>query len=125
MNNSQNRHDITDSQWENIAPIIIDKVSNWGGSNAGDNRIFVNAVLWIVCTGSPWRDLPSQYGKFTAVHRRYKRWCDNHIWDFVLAELIDEPNMEWLMTDASHCKCHPHAAGAVGGNQDMERTKGG
>ena len=125
MNNLQNRHDITDSQWEKIAPIIIDKVGNWGGNNAGDNRIFVNAVLWIVRTGSPWRDLPSQYGKFTAVHRRYKRWCDNHIWDSILAELIDEPDMEWLMIDASHCKCHPHAAGAVGGNQDMERTKGG
>jgi hypothetical protein len=30
-----------------------------------------------------------------------------------------------LMIDASHTKVHPHAAGAVGGNQDMERTKGG
>jgi hypothetical protein len=29
------------------------------------------------------------------------------------------------MIDASHCKVHPHAAGALGGNQDMERTKGG
>lgn len=29
------------------------------------------------------------------------------------------------MVDGSHCKVHPHAAGAVGGNQDMGRTKGG
>ena len=39
--------------------------------------------------------------------------------------LIDEPDDEWLMIDASHCKVHPHAAGAKGGNQDMSRTKGG
>ena len=39
--------------------------------------------------------------------------------------MIDEPDFEWLMIDASHCKVHPHATGAVGGNQDMDRTKGG
>jgi transposase len=85
----------------------------------------VNACLWNVRTGAPWRDLPPQYGKFNAVHRRYKRWCDNHYWDFILAELIDEPDFEWLMIDASHSKVHPHAAGALGGNQAMSRTKGG
>ena len=38
--------------------------------------------------------------------------------------VIVEPDFEWLMIDASHCKVHPHAAGAVEGNQDMSRTKG-
>jgi hypothetical protein len=47
------------------------------------------------------------------------------VWEKLLEILIDEPDFEWLMIDASHCKVHPHAAGAVGGNQDMERTKGG
>jgi transposase len=121
----QNRHDLSDKQWLKIEPIITAKTGNWGGSNANDNRLFANAIFWIIRTGAPWRDLPPQYGKFNAVHRRYKRWCDKGIWEFILAEIIDEPDMEWLMIDASHCKCHPQAAGAVGGNQDMERTKGG
>ena len=125
MENLQNRHDLTDMQWAKIEPIIIKKLDTRGGYNAGDNRIFVNACLWIVRTGAPWRDLPPQYGVYNAVHRRYKRWCDKHVWDDILAELIDEPDYEWLMIDASHVKVHPHAAGAVGGNQDMERTKGG
>jgi transposase len=125
MENLQNRHDLKDEQWEKIAPIIRERLGDWGGSNANDNRIFVNAVFWIVRTGAPWRDLPPQYGKFNAVHRRFKRWCDKHHWDYILEQLIDEPDFEWLMTDASHCKVHPHAAGAAGGNQDMERTKGG
>ena len=38
--------------------------------------------------------------------------------------LIDEPDYEWLMIDASHCKVHPDASGARGGNQGMSRTKG-
>jgi transposase len=125
MENLQNRHDLTNEQWNKIEPIIIKRIGNWGGANAGNNRVFVNGCFWITRTGAPWRDLPPQYGKFNAVHRRYKRWCDKHIWDDILAELIDEPDFEWLMIDASHCKVHPHAAGAKGGNQDMERTKGG
>jgi hypothetical protein len=47
------------------------------------------------------------------------------MWEQLLETLIDEPDYEWLMIDASHCKVHPHAAGAKGGNQDMSRTKGG
>ena len=125
MKTLQNRHDLTDKQWAKINPIILKRIGNWGGSNANDNRIFVNAVLWIIRTGAPWRDLPPQYGKYNAVHRRFKRWCDNHHWDYILEVLIEEPDFEWSMIDASHCKVHPHAAGAVGGNQDMERTKGG
>jgi len=125
MENLQNRHDLSDREWAKIEPIILAKLGNWGGANANDNRTFVNACFWIQRTGSPWRDLPPQYGKFNAVHRRFKRWCDNGLWEHILAEIIDEPDMEWLMIDASHCKVHPHAAGAKGGNQGMERTKGG
>ena len=125
MENLQNRHDMNDAQWEKVESIIRGRVGNWGGANANDDRVFVNGCLWIVRTGAPWRDLPPQYGKFNAVHRRYKRWCDGRHWEFILAELIEEPDYEWLMIDASHCKVHPHAAGAAGGNQSMSRTKGG
>lgn len=47
------------------------------------------------------------------------------VWEKLLEILIDTPDYEWLMIDASHCKVHPHASGAKGGNQDMSRTKGG
>ncbi len=43
----------------------------------------------------------------------------------ILTALIDEPDFEWLMIDASYCKVHPDAAGAKGGNQAMGRAKGG
>jgi hypothetical protein len=39
--------------------------------------------------------------------------------------LVNAPDFEWLIIDATHIKVHPHAAGARGGNQDMARTKGG
>lgn len=46
------------------------------------------------------------------------------MWERVLEGLMGEPDFEWLMIDASHYTVHPHAAGAVGGNQEMSRTKG-
>ena len=47
------------------------------------------------------------------------------VWERLLGALIDDPDYEWLMIDATHIKVHPHAAGAKGGNQGMSRTKGG
>jgi hypothetical protein len=46
-------------------------------------------------------------------------------WEKLLAALIDDADMEWLIIDSTHAKVHPHAAGAKGGNQAMSRTKGG
>ena len=96
-----------------------------GGGIAKDNRLFINAVFWILRTGAPWRDLPPDYGGWSNTHRRFIRWRDQGIWEKRLEILIDEPDYEWLMIDASHCKVHPHAASAKGGNQAMSRTQGG
>jgi transposase len=124
MSKEQHRHDVSDNVWGKIEPSFPGQRGQWGGI-AQDNRRFFNGVCWILRTGAPWRDLPDDYGKFSSVHKRFKRWCDNGTWERILEQLIDEPDFEWLMIDASHCKVHPHAAGAIGGNQDMERTKGG
>ena len=76
-------------------------------------------------TGAPWRDLPPDLGDWSNTHRRFIRWRDKGIWERLLEILIKDPDYEWLIIDASHCKVHPHGSGAVGGNQDMSRTKGG
>jgi transposase len=118
------RHDITDRVWELLEPRLPGRMGVWGG-RAHNNRRFINAVFWIIRTGAPWRDLPPQYGGWSNTHRRFIRWRDKGIWEKILEELIDAPDYEWLMIDASHLKVHPHAAGARGGNQAMSRTKGG
>ena len=124
MENSQHRHDISDEVWSNLASHLPGQVGQWGRV-ADDNRKFINAVFWILRTGAPWRDMPPSYGKWNSVAKRYRRWCENGTWAKVLEKVANNPDYEWLMIDASHCKVHPHAAGAVGGNQTMGRTKGG
>lgn len=124
MNKPHRRHDISDHVWELIGPHLPGKRGDWGGI-AKDNRQFINAVFWILRTGAPWRDLPPDYGDWKNTHRRFCRWRDKGIWESLLEQIADVPDLEWLMIDASHIKVHPHASGAKGGNQDMNRTKGG
>jgi transposase len=118
------RHDITERVWQLLEPHLPGREGAWGGK-ARDNRLFINAVFWILRTGAPWRDLPSDYGDWKNTHRRFCRWRDKGIWESLLEQLVTEPDYEWLMIDASHVKVHPHAAGAKGGNQAMGVTKGG
>ena len=59
------------------------------------------------------------------VHLRFCRWRDKLIWEKILEAVIIEPELEWIMIDASHVKTHQHVAGAVGGNQDIGLTKKG
>ena len=118
------RHDISDNVWALLEPHLPGREGVWGG-RAQDNRRFINAVFWILRTGAPWRDLPPDYGGWSNTHRRFIRWRDKGIWEALLEKLIDEPDYEWLMIDASHIKVHPHAAGARGGNEAMDQTKGG
>ena len=124
MELAHRRHDISDRVWEILEPHLLGRKGTWGG-NARDNRLFINAVFWILRTGAPWRDLPPDYGGWKNTHRRFCRWRDKGVWEGILEALIDDPDYEWLIIDASHIKVHPHGVGARGGNQDMGRTKGG
>ena len=124
MTNPQRRHDISDAAWALLGPHLPRQSGQWGGV-AKDNRLFINAVFWILRTGASWRDLPPEYGKWETVHQRFIRWRDKRIRETLLEILIDDPDFEWLMIDASHCKVHSHAAGGRGSNQSMDRTKRG
>ena len=124
MKKPYQRHDISDRMWSVLEPLLPGRAGEWGGV-AKDNRQYINGVIWILRTGAPWRDLPAEYGDWKNTHRRFCRWRDKGVWEGILEKLTDEPDFEWLMIDASHVKVHPHATGAVGGNQEMSHTKGG
>jgi transposase len=124
MSENYHRHDLPDRVWSVLEPLLPGRAGSWGGV-ARDNRLFLNAVMWILRTGSPWRDLPGDYGDWKNTHRRFCRWRDKGYWEKLLAQLIKDPDYEWLMIDASYVKAHAHAAGAVGGNEAIGLTKGG
>lgn len=124
MESAHHRHDLTDHAWSLLESHLPGQIGQWGGI-AHDNRRFLNAVFWILRTGAPWRDLPPDYGDWKNTHRRFCRWRDKGLWESLLEQLVDDPDFEWLMIDASHVKVHHDGLGAEGGSQDVGRTKGG
>jgi putative transposase len=72
-------------------------------------------VLWIVRTGSPWRDLPEVFGEWNSVFRRFSRWSRKGVWWRIFAALSDDPDFEYLIVDSTIIRAHQHAAGAKKG----------
>jgi transposase len=64
---------LSDGQWRRIESLCAGKASDPGVSGR-DNRMFVEGVLWIARTGSPWRDLPPVFGAWNSVFIRFNRW---------------------------------------------------
>ncbi len=85
------------------------------GRSGGDNRLFVEAVLWIARTGSPWRDLPEFFGKWNTVFKRYRDWVKADVFKRLFEAVSDDPDMEFAMVDATIVKVHRHGQGAKGG----------
>ncbi len=115
------RHAISDAAWDRIKDLLPGRPGQ-SGWLASDNRLFVDAVLWIGKTGAPWRDLPERFGKWNSVWKRFDRWCRKGTWQQVFAVLGD-PDLEWLILDSTVIRAHPHAAGAKKKRMGREARK--
>jgi transposase len=105
---------LSDAQWDRIGGLIIGRPDQ-RGSTGRDNRMFVEGVLWIVRTGSPWRDLPEAFGEWNSVFRRFSRWSAKGVWLRMFEALADDPDFEYLIIDSTIVRAHQHASGAKGG----------
>jgi transposase len=105
---------LKDRQWERMAPHLPGKKSD-PGRTGEDNRLFVEAVLWLARTGSPWRDLPEVFGNWNSVFVRFSRWSKSDVWDQLFAAMADDPDFEYVMIDSTIVRAHQHAAGKKGG----------
>jgi putative transposase len=109
---------LCDQQWDRIAQHIIGN-ERTRGSSGRDNRMFVEGVLWIVRTGSPWRDLPEVFGCWNSAFRRFSRWSAKGVWHRIFAAMADDPDFEYLILDSTIVRAHQHAAGAKRGLRIM------
>lgn len=103
------RYAISDRDFARIEPLLPGQ-SGKPGRNATNNRLFIDAVLWIARTGAPWRDLPGRFGKANTAYKRFRRWGKKGVWQQVHHALQD-PDLEWLLIDSSVIRAHQHAAG--------------
>jgi transposase len=87
----------------------------------------LSAMLYVLRTGVPWRDLPGCYGGWGSVYTRYRRWCRSGLFARMLTIVARGACGELRHFDCSHIKLHQHAANPRGGQsaQAIGRTRGG
>jgi transposase len=106
-----NRKMLRDEQWARIEHLLPGKASD-PGCTAKDNRLFVEALLWILRTGSPRRDLPEEFGRWHGIYIRFACWRDSGVWERVADVLASDADMEHQFIDSTIVRAHQHSAGA-------------
>ncbi|MCK1737659.1 transposase [Bradyrhizobium sp. 138] len=112
---------LTDAQWAKMEPLCLGDP----GRSGNNNQLFVEAVLWIARTGSPWRDLPRAFRNWITVYTRFRDWAKAGVWKRMFDAVSDEPDMEYVMVNATIVKVHRHGQAqkedAKTGHRPLER----
>ena len=108
------RRTLTDEQWARIEGHLPGR-SGTPGHSGVDNRLFVDAILWMAGNAARWRDLPEVFGKWSGVHARFRRWSHAGIWERLFHSMADTPDFEYVLIDSTISKVHADASGAKGG----------
>jgi transposase len=115
---------LTDAQWVRVQP-LLPSASKKGGRPAKPHRPMVEAMIWILRTGAPWRDLPSAYGPWESVYTRFSRWSAAGVLAALFEALARERDSEGFLIDASIVRAHQDASGAAkeGGPRNRPLTR--
>ena len=105
---------LTNPIWEQCRLALRQLKDRRGTKPTLPDREFMEAVLYLARTGTPWRDLPPEFGTWSAVYMRFRRWEDNGLWQRLWA-LLEQgacPVLLQVFIDSTSIPVHPHAAGA-------------
>lgn len=113
----QRRYEISDEQWERIKEMFPRAKTGRPGK---DSCLIFNAILWIVCSGAPWRDLPERFGSWKTVYSRFCKWRDEGTLFRVFEDLKKDSDYENLSIDSTTVKAHQSSAGAKRGQKVLK-----
>ena len=105
------RHEISEKQWNRIKDKFPPERKPQGGRPGKSNREMLNAILYWLNTGIPWRDLPERFGPWQSVYSRFRAWTKAGVWENILTVLIEQDLVDetTLMLDSTTIKVHQHA----------------
>ena len=112
---------LTSAQWGRIEPLLPGRTKK-GGRPAKPHRPMVEAMLWVLRTGAPWRDLPSAYGPWNSVYTRFSRWSASGVLARLFEALSRERDTEGYLIDATIVRAHQDASGAAKEGAPRNRT---
>ena len=111
------RFDLTDGEWALIEPLLP---PHGRGAVRVDDRRIVDAIIWVLRTGSPWRDLPERYGPYTTAYNRFNRWAKAGVWVRVFEQLAARSPRSMRFIESTIVRAHQHAAGGEKGGASCQ-----
>lgn len=108
------RRILSDEMWEQFEAALRSVKDPRGAPAGTPEREFLEAVLFLARTGTPWRDLPEEFGRWSAVYMRFRRWEERGVWEglWKVLQQGSTPLALQLFVDSTSIPVHPHAAGA-------------
>ena len=123
MSNSFYHKELTDTQWNRIKFLFPE--SKQVGRPPLNPRTVFNAVLWLLCSGARWRDLPLCYGNWNSIYHKFRQWCDTGLFELLLHLInVDSSHSTLLEIDSTFCRVHQSACCALK-NQAIGSSRGG
>ncbi|WP_394803501.1 IS5 family transposase [Huintestinicola butyrica] len=114
------RYELSDEQWEQIKEMFPKAKT---GRPPKDNRIMMNAILWLARSGAAWADIPERYGSYKTVYSRFCKWRDDGTLLRIFETLNEDADFENLSIDSTSIKAHPQSAGAKKGAVNAENNQ--
>jgi len=111
------RHALTEAQWARLRAFLPRQRT--GPKATRGDRLFIEAVLFRVKTGMPWRDLPERFGPWKSVYNRFANWARKGHWAVIFRELQLEVDETGSIVDGSVVRAHQDASGGKGGSDAM------
>ena len=78
MKNTLYESSLTDAQWKYLKPMLPKPAKR--GRPRTDLRRILDAILYVVKCGIPWRYLPTDFPPWKTVCHIFRRWTLNHQW---------------------------------------------
>ena len=123
MSNSFYHKDLTEAQWSKIK-IVFEEKPKVGRPPLNPRTVF-NAIMWILCSGARWRDLPARYGNWNSIYHKFRLWCSLGLFERLMKLInADAKDTTLLEIDSTFCKVHQSACSASK-DQEIGSSRGG
>ena len=111
------RYELTDIEWDQIRDILPPEQTGKPGRPPKDNRLMLNAMVWLARSGAAWRDLPERYGPWESVYSRFQKWINDGILDNIFRVLSLDAELSEISIDSTIVRAHQASAGAKKGQK--------
>ena len=88
---------LQDAQWERLEPLLIGRPGD-SGMSGRDNRMFMEAVLWVALKSGSWSNLSPEFGRWRTSYMRFRRWTKADVWRRLCDSFADDQELLTLLS---------------------------